>query len=259
MDEAGHCAGNSYIQSWTKPPSFCKAYHMKKSLFLIAAALLAAVNVLFAQDCKNYYYLLNNAEVEMSMFDAKGTTVAKNVYKVLSVNKEGGSTVSDFTVTTKDAKGASMSSGKGKFKCTGGEIMIDMKMSLPNMPQLKDMKMESDGSAFLNYPATLKEGQTLPDGSFEMSGNANGMDISLQYQVTDRKVAGKEKITTAGGSWECYKITYKMNLGLKMMAMNMPIQMNATEWFAPGFGVVKTATFKDGNPVGHMEITSFKK
>jgi hypothetical protein len=237
---------------------FCKEYNMKKSISFIAL-LLIAVNALFAQDCKTYYYLLNNAEVEMTMFDANGRAAAKNVYNVLSVSKEGASTVSDFTSTLKDAKGKTISSGKGKFKCTGGEIMIDMKMSLPNLPQLQSMKMESDGSSFLNYPATLKEGQSLPDGSFDMSGNAGGMDMSLQYKVTDRKVAGKGKITTAGGSWECYKITYNMSLSMKMMGMNMPMEMIATEWFAPGFGVVKTETFKDGKPAGHMEITHFKK
>jgi hypothetical protein len=137
--------------------------------------------------------------------------------------------------------------------------MIDMKMSLPNLPQLQDMKMESDGNAFLNYPANLKEGQSLPDGAFEMSGNANGMDMSLQYKVSDRKVAGKEKVTTAGGSWDCYKITYNMSLSMKMMGMNIPMEMVAAEWFAPGFGVVKTETSKDGKLAGHMEITHVKK
>lgn len=231
---------------------------MRKILFFIACLLLT-VNALSAQDCKNYYYMLNNAEVEMTMFDAKGSAVAKNVYNVLSVSKEGAASVSDFTSTLKDVKGKTISSGKGKFKCDGGEIMIDMKMSLPSLPQLQDMKMESDGNAFLNYPAHLKEGQSLPDGAFEMSSNANGMDMTLQYKVTDRKVVGKEKVTTAGGSWDCYKITYNMSLSMKMMGMNIPVEMVSAEWFAPGFGVVKTETSKDGKLAGHMEITHVKK
>jgi hypothetical protein len=35
--------------------------------------------------------------------------------------------------------------------------------------------------------------------------------------------------------------------------------MVAAEWFAPGFGVVKTETSKDGNLAGRMEITHVKK
>lgn len=232
---------------------------MRKILFFIAC-LLVTVNALSAQDCKNYYYMLNNAEVEMTVFDGSGAAVAKNVYNVLSVSKEGSASVSDFTSTLKDVKGTTISSGKGKFKCDGGEIMIDMKMSLPNsLPQLQSMKMESEGSAFLNYPTNLKEGQSLPDGAMEMSGNTNGMDMSFQYKVTNRKVAGKEKVTTAGGSWDCYKITYNMNFFIKMMGMSIPVEMVAAEWFAPGFGVVKTETSKDGKPAGHIEITHVKK
>lgn len=231
---------------------------MRKILFFIAC-LSMTVNALSAQDCKNYYYLLNNAEVEMTVFDGKGAAVAKNIYNVLSVSKEGTAGVSDFTSTLKDVKGKTISSGKGKFKCDGGEIMIDMKMSLPNLPQLQNMKMESEGNAFLNYPTSLKEGQSLPDGSFEMNGNANGMDMGLQYKVTNRKVVGKEKVTTDGGSWDCYKITYNISLSMKMMGMSIPVEMVAAEWFAPGFGVVKTETSKDGKPAGHMEITHVKK
>lgn len=231
---------------------------MRKILSFVACILLL-VNVLRAQDCKNYYYLMNNAEVEMTMFDANGTAVARNVYNVLSVSKDGAASVSEFTSTLKDAGGKTISSGKGKFRCDGGAIMIDMKMSLPNLPQLQNLKMESEGNAFLNYPASLKEGQPLPDGSFEMSGNARGMDMTLQYKVTDRKVAGREQVTTAGGSWECYKITYHMSLAMKMMGMNIPMEMVAAEWFAPGFGVVKTETSKDGKPAGYMEITHVKK
>jgi hypothetical protein len=167
--------------------------------------------------------------------------------------------VSDFTATFKDTKGKVLSSGKGKFKCTGSNVMMDMQMSMPNIPQLQNMKMESEGNAFLNYPTSLKEGQTLPDGSFEMKGNANGMDMGLQYKVTDRKVTAKEKVTTAAGSWDCYKITYNMSLSMKMMGMNIPMDLAAAEWFAPGFGVVKTETFKDDKPMGHMEITRLKK
>lgn len=231
---------------------------MKKSLFFVAW-LLAVAGIVAAQDCKNYYYLLNNAEVEMSIYDSKNAVVAKNVYNVLSVSKDGAGLTSKFNTSLKDAKGKEMSSGKGEFKCTGDNILIDMQMSMPNIPQLQNMKMASEGSAFLSYPSSLKEGQALPDASYEMSGNANGMDMSMQYKVTDRKVAGKEKITTPAGSWDCFKITYNMNLSMTMMGMNMPMQLTAAEWFAPGFGVVKTESAKDGNKVGSMLITKLKK
>lgn len=231
---------------------------MKKRLFLIAS-LLIAVNVLFAQDCSSYYYFQKNTEVEMSMLNPQGNTVMKNIYKVSSVRKEGASSISDFSITTLNEKGDIMSSGKGQAKCTGGELMMDMKKFVPDMFPIKDMKVESDGNSLLSYPAGMKEGQKLSDGSLQMSGSAEGMEMSLQCQVTDRKVVAREKITTAGGSWNCLKITCKVNLTVKMMSMNVPVQMDMTEWFAPGFGVVKINTDKDGRSAGVMEVTKVSK
>jgi hypothetical protein len=168
--------------------------------------------------------------------------------------------VAEFAITTKDAKGAVVSSsGKGQYQCTGTEIMMDMKTFLPDVSPLKDMKMESEGNAFLNYPLTMKVGEQLPDGTLQMSGNANGMDMSLQCLMTDRKVDSREKVTTTAGSWDCYKITCKMNVVVKMMAMNVPVEMQITQWFAPGFGVVKVKTERDGKSVGQMEVTHVKR
>jgi hypothetical protein len=232
---------------------------MKKSLFLIAA-LVTIVTSLTAQDCRNYYYLRNNSEVEMTVYDSKGATVAKNLYNVVSVNKDGTALVSNFTTTVKDEKGKELSSGKGTVKCDGENLMIDMQMNMPNIPQLQAMKMETgkDGS-FLNYPNNLKVGQSLPDGAFEMNSSTNGMDVTVQYKVANRKVAAKEKVTTPAGSWDCFKITTDISISLKMMAMNMPFNLTAAEWFAPGFGVVKTESYKEGKLVGSMLVTNVKK
>lgn len=232
---------------------------MKKSLFWIVV-LVAIVNSVVAQDCKNYYYLRNNSEVEMTVYDSKGAIVAKNLYKVESVKKEGTSLISDFTTIIKDDKGKEVSSGKGTVKCDGDNLMIDMQMNMPNIPQLQAMKMETGkAGSFLTYPNNLKEGQTLPDGSFEMNSSTNGMDVTVEYKVANRKVVAKEKITTSAGTWECFKITTDISISLKMMAMNMPFNLTAAEWFAPGFGVVKTESYKEGKLVGSMVVTSVKK
>jgi len=232
---------------------------MRKSLFLIVA-LVGVVNTLTAQDCKNYYYLRSNSEVEMTVYDSKGAKAATNVYNVLSVNKEGASLVSNFTTTVKDEKGKELSSGKGTVKCDGENLLIDMQMNMPNIPQLQAVKMETDKAAtFLTYPNTLKVGQTLPEGSFDMNSSANGMEVTIEYKATNRKVVTKEKVTTPAGTWDCFKITTDISISLKMMAMNMPFNLTAAEWFAPGFGVVKTESYKEGKLVGSMLVTKVKK
>ncbi|RFM36010.1 TapB family protein [Chitinophaga silvisoli] len=236
---------------------------MKKKMFL-AASLVLAAQLLYGQqqDCKSYYFLQNNAEVEMSIYDGNGKLVAKNIEKVLNVNRTANVISSNFSTTLKDENGKDLSTGKGKFKCTGAEILLDMQMAMPNIPQLQNMKMEGGSDEiFIAYPSTMKEGQALPGGEKEMRGNMNGMEISMTLKVSDRKVVGKEKVTTPAGTWECFKIAYKLGLSVQMMGTNFPMDLdvNATEWFAPGFGIVKTDTERGGSMLGSMKITAFKK
>jgi hypothetical protein len=231
-----------------------------KKLFLFVYLTITAIT-LSAQECRNFYYLLNNAEVEMTVYDAKGDPSAKQLYKIDAVQQEGSGMSSDFSSTMLDKRGKVVTTGKGKFKCNGANVYVDMQMSMPNIAQLQHMKMEAKSSnSFLSYPAGMQEGQSLPDGTFEMEGNANGMNMQMNYQVSNRKVMGNEKVTTPAGSWDCYKISYDVAFSMKVMGVGAPMQLKATEWFAPGFGVVKTESYgKNGKLAGSTLITGLKK
>ncbi|PSL47262.1 hypothetical protein CLV51_102107 [Chitinophaga niastensis] len=231
-----------------------------KNFLVFVCGLFCAVSV-SAQDCKGYYYLLNNAEIEMSIYDAKGSVTGKSIYKITNVHKDGSGTTSDFANTFYDKNNKEISTGTGHFKCSGSGVSVDMKLSMPNMPQLKDMKMEAKTSqAFLDYPSNMHTGQDLQGGTFEMAGNMNGMDLALNYSVSNRKVTGNEKITTPAGSWDCFKISYDIDFKMTVMGAGMPVKLSAEEWFAPGFGVVKTISYnKGGKQVGSTVITGIKK
>ena len=86
-----------------------------------------------------------------------------------------------------------------------------------------------------------------------MEVNNNGMQQTLTMNVTNRKVEGKESITTPAGTWDCFKITSKSKIHMKMGPIGVPMNFDSTEWFAPGFGVVKTES-KHGETL----ITSVK-
>lgn len=82
----------------------------------------------------------------------------------------------------------------------------------------------------------------------------------MSFKVTNRKVVGNETVTSPAGSWDCFKITYDADFSTKVMGMSMPMRMQATEWFAPGFGVVKTESYgKNGKLAGSTLITGVKK
>ncbi len=133
--------------------------------------------------------------------------------------------------------------------------MINMKMMLPLQQQqlavqAADVTAES---VYLEYPSSMKAGDNLDDGNFSMEMDMSGMKQHVTMTITERKVEAKESITTTAGTWECFKISYKGKITIRTMGMGIPVNMSGTEWFAPGFGIVKTQSNHGGT-----EITAIK-
>ncbi|MDQ6755610.1 MAG: hypothetical protein M3004_01630 [Bacteroidota bacterium] len=49
--------------------------------------LLTSVSKIYAQDCKNYYYMLNNAEVQITLYDKNNKTSGVQNWKITNVKK----------------------------------------------------------------------------------------------------------------------------------------------------------------------------
>ncbi len=211
---------------------------MRKIVFLL---LVFAATRSVAQDCKGYYYLQNNKTVETTVYNRKGEVTARQVIKVNDAKESGGTTTATLHSEVFDKKGKSVATGTNAVKCKGGVMMMDIKMFLPQ--QQADMMKNAEASAsdvFIEYPPGMKTGDALKDASFSMDMTSNGLKQSMSMSMTNRMVAGKESVTTSAGTWECFKITYKTDISIKTMGIGIPISSDMTEWFAPGFGIVKT-------------------
>jgi len=219
-------------------------------LFVCMLACIAAT----AQDCKSYFFLQNNKTIEMTLYGKKNDVVGKNVYQVSNVSNAGGSVSSDVNSEMFDKKGKSIVKSTASYKCTGGVMMMDMKAMIPSQ-QAAQFKMDAKAdNVYIEYPVNMKAGDNLKDASMTMEVNNNGAQQTLSINVTNRKVEGKESITTPAGTWECFKITSHNKITMKMGPIGIPMNMDVTEWFAPGFGVVKTESNKGGTTL----ITSVK-
>ncbi|HKP31370.1 MAG TPA: hypothetical protein VJT83_01535 [Chitinophagaceae bacterium] len=207
-----------------------------------------------AQDCKQYFFLQNNKTVEMTMYSKKGDPAGKTVYVISDVQNAGGITTGTINTEIFDKKGKSIAKGVNNVKCTGGVMQMDMKMMIPagSMEQFRNTEMKGE-SNYLEYPSNMKEGDQLKDASFTMTGQNGPMTYKMDMNITDRKVQGKESITTTAGTWDCFKITSKSKMNMKM-GINIPMNFETTEWYAPGFGVVKT----ESNKGGGTEITAVR-
>lgn len=224
---------------------------------------LALTLTLSAQECNGFYFL-SNKEVQMTMYDKKGEESGKLSYHITNQQKTGNSVTASFTSEMVNEKGKVLSTNAGTYKCTAGVFYVDARVAMPGdqMSAYKDMEVKAD-EVFIDYPSTMTDGQALKDINFKMQTfNKGSLYSTIVFDQTNRKVSAKEKVTTAAGSWDCWKIDYDAKFKASMAVMNIgvPFNFQVTEWFAPGFGVVKSETRnKNGKLMGSSMITLIKK
>jgi hypothetical protein len=231
---------------------------MKKQFLTIACFfLLSAVS--FEQDCKTFLFMTANAEIQMSIYDKKGSVSGIQTWKISDVKRDGAEYSSTINSLFTDEKGKEIAKGVGVYKCNGGMLQADMKMAIPQQSQMQSSDVQLSNS-YLEYPYTLSVGQGLKDAQMEMDLNMNtGIKSNVSFKETNRKVESKESITTPAGTWEAYVISYEGNMRTKMGPIGVPFNFTAREWFVPGIGLVKTETYSKGKLAGSTMITSIKK
>ena len=224
-----------------------------KIIFLLF--FLSSTGILSAQDCSNYYYLQNNKTIEMTILNKSGKESGKMTYTVSDSKKSGNSLTATVNSEFVDAKGKTISKATNNVKCENGVMQMDMKTFIPpaQMEQIKTGEAKAT-DVYLEYPANMNVGDKLKDGQFNMDyESARGLKSSIEISISERKVEGKETVTTPAGTWECFKISANNKIVSKIAGIGIPIKMDVTEWFAPGFGIVKTES-----KTGKTEITSIK-
>lgn len=223
--------------------------YLTTALFLSFSAFTAT-----AQECGNYYYLQNNKNVEMTVSNNKGKETGKMIYNITNGKKSGAVYTATINSEFFDAKGKSINKAVNNVKCENGVVMMDMKMFIPAAQQEQmGTSTASASNVYLEYPAGMKTGDDLKDGEFSMDIENAGMKSNISISITERKVLAKESVTTPAGTWDCFKISTKNKIVTRIAGIGIPIKMDVTEWFAPGFGVVKTES-----KGGKTEITSVK-
>jgi hypothetical protein len=221
---------------------------------LSITALLLLCSPVFSQNCSDYFFLQNNKTIEMTISNNKGKESGKMIYVVSNGSKSGNSAAATVNSEFIDAKGQSITKASNNVKCESGVMMMDMTMFIPAGQQQQMKGSATASNVYLEYPAAMKEGDMLKDGIFSMDyESAAGMKSAIEVSITDRKVIGKESVTTPAGNWECFKISTKNKITSRIAGIGIPIRMDVTEWYAPGFGVVKTESKS-----GKTEITSIK-
>ena len=228
---------------------------MKKLIFVgVFLAVIMRIEA-YAQECMGVSLKVGSG-YEMTNYDAKGKEESKTIMKIKEAKKEGSGWLIEMDIQSIDRKSKNLYTGIYKMKCTGDEILVDANSFLGEdqrkMFESFDMKFTSKD---ISFPAKLTVGQTLPDGSLEGEGSTGPISVSVSMMMTDRKVVGKEKITTPAGSYDTFKVTTNMNIATKTV-MKMSFDFETISYRAPGLlWDVKSETYRKGKLVSSTLLT----
>ena len=226
-----------------------------KNLLLITLVVFAAAE-LYAQ-CENPFYKLKEGTIiEMQSFDKKDKIQTSSKTKVVEYNETSSGYVAKIAYTLFDKKDKMISEGEYKLECNNGIIKIDMSSFVPaeSMTAFKDMEIEMEMDQML-YPASLSAGQNLDDAGIRIKTNNSPIPMSMDMDITNRKVEGKESVKTPAGTFDCYKISYDMFSKMSIMKMNF----KNVEYLSENSGVVRTESYKsNGNLMSYSVLTKYE-
>ena len=228
--------------------------------FLLGILIAGFSGIVKSQTCSIYYPLTNGSSWSMTNYDAKGKVdgTSDNLVTRSTTSTEG--TIATIQTTSKDKKDSVSGTMNTSIKCTGGKVYIDMKSFVPTNPQYKNMDIKSDAT-WLEIPETLTVGMKLTDGIGTMTIYNNGTVFStMKVSITNRTVASKESITTAAGTFDCFKVTEDVKMEMTVMGMTVPTNAKTVEYYCANTGLVKSMTYDKNNKlVGYSELTKITK
>ena len=225
---------------------------MNMKTVTLLCAFIGFVTSVHSQDCSKYFPMDEGAKFQITNYDKKDKVSGIMDYVVKEVS---GNTATMF-YEMKDEKGKILNSSEYGVTCTDEGLKIDFSslMSPEVMGQYKDMEVEMSGTDLL-YPNNLSSGQSLPDANVLMTVKMPPMNMKMHMDFINRKVEGKESVSTPAGTFDCYVITYdnESKMGIK-------IKYSSKLWLSQGYGMVKQETYnKKGKLVSKSVLTSFEE
>ncbi len=225
--------------------------------FIISLLLLTAV---FTQanaqtGCSKFYPLKEGTKAELTSYDKKGKIAAVVDYTILNKTQTSEGEVATMKSSIKDDKGKLIAETEYDVTCDGTKISIDYNSMVSPMMMEQFQNMEYDISGVdLEIPNNLSVGQELPDAEMNMKISMSGINMNMDLTITNRKVIGKEDVTTPAGTFSCFVITYDMTT-----KMGMTQTSNSKQWIAEGVGMVKQEDYQRGKVSSSSVLTKFSK
>lgn len=230
---------------------------MKTVTFSFLFALLLTFSTTSAQDCPMYFPDEVGSIREIKSFDQRDRLTSIVRQEILDKTVSGNSTSVKVRATSYDKDESEIYTGDLEFICEDGIFSFDLKDYLDpsSLAAYEEMGIDITGNNLV-YPARLSVGDVLPDGDIQMVVKSGGTTlITVRVNISNRRVEGREEITTDAGTFLCHKISYDVTSRAGFITSNT----TAIEWIAEGVGQVRTETFnRRGRLTGYSVLTSLK-
>jgi hypothetical protein len=220
---------------------------MKAQNFLTVLSFLLFANyVSFAQDCNTFFNYKKGTILKLQSFNAKDKPTSSIVQTCKEVNVSGKMVNVVILSESFDDKNKKLGEATVQVVCEGGSIKFDMKnFAMQNLPDMKgnsEVKIEITGDQ-LDLPSNLEVGQTLKNVSYNLKSSMGSMTImNRTFNIRERKVEGKEEISTPAGKFDCFKVSYLTDFeglfGKKMTYKTLT-------WYAANVGTVRTESYNE--------------
>lgn len=228
---------------------------MKKVISTLCI-LFVGISV-YAQNCDIYFPMKKGAQMKYEVTDKRNRTISTLEYLVKEINQSGNETQATLSTSYKEPKGETYQQEFTAI-CKNGVLSVDYESLFPSSmnESLKEMNVDYDISGKdIEWPADLKVGQTLPDSEMVISISMAGMNMNTSITMTNRKVVGKEALTTPAGTFDCYIVTY--DTATKTMGRTM--NTSSKIWLSPGTGMVKDEYYEKDKLENTTLLTMYSK
>ncbi|MEP6713344.1 MAG: hypothetical protein ABJA37_13040 [Ferruginibacter sp.] len=217
-------------------------------------------------DCSSCILFHQGAEIETTSYDGQGKETRKQVSIVTKVYTEGGMTVAEMQTKNNNVKGNDEKLMTATYKCDGKQLYVDLSGFLAN--NKSGNKIVTSG---LLFPFNVSVGETLPDANYSIDMNMGGKAMKITSHIKDRKVEVKEPVTTAAGTFDCYKISSVVEAETEIPGMDEKTKQIMEEarkkmgqskmifWYAPDVSIIKMQFFMGDKMISASEVTGIKK
>lgn len=227
---------------------------MKTKTLLIGIALLAAPFIMKAQNCDTYFPYKKGLILEQQTFNAKNKLTGSVKQMVTDISVTAAGKKVDLKSDFFDDKGKAAGTANYSVTCKGGVIMIDMRnyMDAKSRESFSGANVTIEGTP-LDLPTVLTPGQKLPDGNMtiKMTMENSPIAMNMEMKIYNRKVEGTESITTPAGTFDCFKISY--NVDVKMM---FTMTTKGVEYYSKEYGLIKSESYDKNGKLASYTILS---